>query len=187
MSRGQRNGSPRSLIRFSWPESSHHIKNSVILTNISVTLHQYVFINSLPFPKDNNNVRVWPCVCLRKTFWSDPWVIKILFEEKPPRHDAINLLSKTQKIRDSIVGIATSYGLDDRRVWVRALIWSRIFSSPRRPERFWGSPSLLANGYRRLFPRGKAAGAWSWPIISNYFRGQENVDLYVHSPYAFME
>jgi hypothetical protein len=29
---------------------------------------------------------------------------------------------------------------------------------------------------------GKAAGAWSWPLISNYCRGQENMDLYIHSP-----
>jgi hypothetical protein len=33
---------------------------------------------------------------------------------------------------------------------------------------------------------GKAAGAWSWPLNSNYCRGQEYVDLYIHSPYIFM-
>jgi hypothetical protein len=32
--------------------------------------------------------------------------------------------------------------------------WGKIFSSPRRPDRFWGTPSLLSNGYRGLFPRG---------------------------------
>jgi hypothetical protein len=31
-----------------------------------------------------------------------------------------------------------------------------------RPDRPWGPPSLLYNGYR-VFPRGKAAGAWRWP------------------------
>jgi hypothetical protein len=29
---------------------------------------------------------------------------------------------------------------------------------------------------------GKATGAWSWPLTSNCCRGQENVDLYIHSP-----
>jgi hypothetical protein len=36
------------------------------------------------------------------------------------------------------------------------------------------------------FLRGKAAGAWSWPLTSKYCRGQEYLDLYIHSPYAFM-
>jgi hypothetical protein len=36
--------------------------------------------------------------------------------------------------RDSSVGIATGYGLDDRGVGVRVPVGSRIFSSPRRPD-----------------------------------------------------
>jgi hypothetical protein len=32
------------------------------------------------------------------------------------------------------------------------------------------------------FPGGKAAGVQSWPLTSNYCRGQKNVGLYIHSP-----
>jgi hypothetical protein len=73
-----------------------------------------------------------------------------------------NLLSFHPRNRNSTVGIATGYGLNDRGVGVRGSVGSRMFPSSRRPDRLWGSPSLLSNGYRRLFPVGKAAGAWSW-------------------------
>jgi hypothetical protein len=33
-----------------------------------------------------------------------------------------------------------------------------------------------------FFPGDKAAGAWSWPLTSNKYQGQENLDLYIHSP-----
>jgi hypothetical protein len=55
---------------------------------------------------------------------------------------------------DSVVDIATGYGLDGEGVGVRVPVEARIFSSPLRPDRLWGPPSLLSNRYRRLFRRG---------------------------------
>jgi hypothetical protein len=39
-------------------------------------------------------------------------------------------------------------------VGVQVPVGAKILSSPRLPDRFWGSPSLLSNGYRGLLPRG---------------------------------
>jgi len=49
----------------------------------------------------------------------------------------------------TVVGIATAYGLDDPGIESR---WGEIFhTSPDRP---WGPPNLLYNGYG-VFPGGK--------------------------------
>jgi hypothetical protein len=42
------------------------------------------------------------------------------------------------KSRDSAVDIATGYGLDGQGVGVRVPVGTRIFISPRRPDRLWG-------------------------------------------------
>jgi hypothetical protein len=46
----------------------------------------------------------------------------------------------------SVVGIATGYGLEGRGVGVRVLVGSRMFSSPRRPDRLWGHRASYSMG-----------------------------------------
>jgi hypothetical protein len=53
--------------------------------------------------------------------------------------------------RYSSIGMATGYGLDDP-----GSIPAVQDCSPQRPDRLWGPPSLLYNGYRG---GDKAAGA----------------------------
>jgi hypothetical protein len=80
-----------------------------------------------------------------------PWNLTVGTEEnlsqdsRCPGRDSNRVLSA--------VGIVTGYGLEDRGGGVRVPVESRIFSSPQRPERLWGPPSL-SNGYPGLFPRG---------------------------------
>ena len=50
-----------------------------------------------------------------------------------------------------------------------------------RPDRPWGPPSILYNGYR-VFPGGKAARAWRWPPTQFKRRDHERVRLYIYSP-----
>jgi hypothetical protein len=74
--------------------------------------------------------------------------------QPPPRKPTLTCRVPVSSEWESSVGIATGYWLDDRRLGVRVPIGLRILSSPRRPDRLWGPPSLLSNGYRVLFPRG---------------------------------
>jgi hypothetical protein len=56
----------------------------------------------------------------------------------------------------SSVGIATDYRLDGPGQKTKSR-WGEIFCT--RPDRPWGPPNLVYNGCR-VFPGGKAAGAW---------------------------
>jgi hypothetical protein len=68
-----------------------------------------------------------------------------------------SLIYSRSRSRNSVVGIATGYRLDDRGVGVRGPVGSRFFFSPRRPDRFWGPtqppiqwvPSALSLGVKR--------------------------------------
>jgi hypothetical protein len=99
----------------------------------------------------------------------------------------IHIHTYIQGSRDSAVGIATGYGIDGREVGVRVPVESRIFSSPRRPDRLWGFtqppiqwiPWALSPGAKR--PECEADHS---PTTSAEFK---KMWIYTStSPYAFM-
>jgi hypothetical protein len=67
----------------------------------------------------------------------------------------VTLLHYTHYIRsrDSSVGIATGYWLNNRKDGFRVQA-AIIFSSPRRPNWLWRPSSLQFNGYRSLLLKG---------------------------------
>ena len=79
--------------------------------------------------------------------------------------------------RDSSVGIATCYGLNGLGTESR---WGQIFRT--HPDRSWGPPSFLYNGYR-IFLGGKeqpGRGVDHPPPSSAEVK--ERVELYLYSP-----
>ena len=77
------------------------------------------------------------------------------------------------------VGVATGYGLDGPGIKSR-LGGENFRTCPDRP---WGPPSLLYNGYR-LFPGGKELPARDANISPLLVPWYERVELYLYSPYG---
>jgi hypothetical protein len=82
---------------------------------------------------------------------------------------------------DSSVGIAMGYGSDSKQ---KARFF--FFAPLQHSNWFWGSPSLLSNNYRMLFPGGKAAEAWSWLLTYIQCQGPEWSNYIFTTPYVFM-
>jgi hypothetical protein len=72
-------------------------------------------------------------------------------------------LSMNQLISVHTVRWCPGYGQDDL-VSMPGRSWN-VFSQPPHPDRLWGPPSHLFNGYR-WFPAGKAVEASSWLLTS---------------------
>jgi hypothetical protein len=87
-------------------------------------------------------------------YWERHWI----------NHEQTDHLQELNALDIATVGIATSCGMDGL---VSIPGMARFFSSPQRPDQFWGPYRLLSNGHRGSFPGGKAAVAWSWPLTSN--------------------
>jgi hypothetical protein len=60
------------------------------------------------------------------------------------------------------VGIATGYGPDGPGIECR---WGRDF--PHHPDRPWGSPSLLYDGYRSLTGIKRPGRGANYPLLSS--------------------
>jgi len=86
--------------------------------------------------------------------------------------DGLWVLSCRKMGRDSVVGIATGYGLVGPEIEAR---WRR--------DRPWCPPSLQYYGYRVIFG-GTAAGTWRWRLTPSRVKGKERLELYLYSPSA---
>jgi hypothetical protein len=79
----------------------------------------------------------------------------------------INFRIVCNEIRDSLVGIAPGYGLDDRGSGIRFPKGAGDFSLLHRVQTGSGAhPASYPLGKTGSFPGGKAAGTWSWTFTS---------------------
>jgi hypothetical protein len=75
---------------------------------------------------------------------------------------------------DTSVAVALGHGLEDRGSRVRFSAGAGNFSLHHRcvQNGSGAHPASYPMGTRGCFAGGKAAGAWSWPLTSTYYRGQ---------------
>jgi hypothetical protein len=83
--------------------------------------------------------------------------------------------------RDSAVGIATGYGLDDRRVGLRVPVGAKMFSSPRRPDCSGSHPASYPMG-----TGGKMAEGWSSHSPVHNGKDKNTYNYTFTPPYVFM-
>ena len=76
----------------------------------------------------------------------------------------------------SVVGIATGYGMDDPGSNPGG---GEIFRTC--PDRLWGPPSLLHDGYR-VFPGGRGGRGVGMTLTQTSAEVLEKVELYLYSP-----
>jgi hypothetical protein len=107
---------------------------------LSLSFSSHAFLTFLPRIKRVNNHFYCDMTVLRQTDLGPPQV------NSP---NVIYITTIASESRDSVVGIATLYGLEGPGIESR---WGEIFRT--YPDRLRGPPSLLYNGYR-IFPGGK--------------------------------
>ena len=84
--------------------------------------------------------------------------------------------------RHRLVGIATRYGLDG---WGSNSGGHEIFCI--RPDRPWGPPSLLYNGYRASFPWVKRLWRGVNHPPPSRAEAKERVEVYFYTPQGFYD
>jgi hypothetical protein len=120
---------------------------------------------NVPFTQISNNILpFYHYRLIVKIIWMSKYEYTIYLLQTRVSIWHISRYSIVYGSRDSAVGIATGYGLDDRWVGVRVPVGSRIFSSPRRPG---VHPTSYVMGTGSSFLGVKAARAWSWPLTSS--------------------
>jgi hypothetical protein len=145
-----------------FPPKLHHKHFSCCPRRVHANVRIALKMSTIAFISIHNHPPIWRYIITG-------WVVGKALHERmnwsggpPPKKNYLHSLWS----RDSAVGIATGYWLGDREIEVRVPVGSVIFTSPCRPDTLWGPPSLVSNGYRGLFPGGKAAEAWNWPLTN---------------------
>jgi hypothetical protein len=140
--------------------------------------------------KSNTNYGNLPSFNCSNKIWRAPRTLKlhiVSFSNRAPKFSSCNFKYSLQlcsdkimisliqfhfanhkiKSRDSSVGIALGYGLDDRCSRVRFPEGTGNFHLHHRVQKGSGfHPASYPMGSRGSFPDGKAAGAWNWPLTS---------------------
>jgi hypothetical protein len=116
--------------------------------------------------------------------WRTAYLVKYRSNFTLPFLKITSLLSWSVISRDSSVGIATGYGLDDRHsILCRN---KRFFFRSQRPDWLGSAISLQEINAWGSFPCGKPAGVVKLTTVLHLVSNLIRANLFLHSPQVFM-
>jgi hypothetical protein len=132
--------------------------------------------------RQGRSARRWENSCSYRDSNSNPSVVQPVASRYTDYAIAAVIMRKAFNTgsRDNSVGIAMGYRMDGRGSIPDT--GKTLFSSPQRPDRLWGPPSLLSNGYRRFFPVGQSGRGVNLTAHLHLVPRSKLVGLHLHSP-----
>jgi len=95
-------------------------------------------------------VRLGICIALRTAHIASPILNPCRVQW---RSDSAVPRTRREGAVRSVCDLATGWTDDQGSIFVRG---GNFISSPQRPDRLWGPPSILYSAYRELFPSGQS-------------------------------
>jgi hypothetical protein len=151
-----------------WKTDLYVLNFSIIRESEASLTLQPTLSQKKPFAEEANCFTSLTDAAFKRNTWPYTSMIRLgaSYQNEHQIYKSRNNYVTLCKSRDSSVGIALGYGLDNRGSRIRFPAGAGNFSLRHVQNGSRTHPASYPMGTRGSFPGGKAAGSWSWPLTS---------------------